>query len=213
MVSSGAIRPAFAPASIDMLHTVIRPSIDSAWIADPRYSMTWPMPPPVPISPRIARMMSLAVEPAGSSPSTVTDIHFGRSWGSVWVASTCSTSLVPMPKAIEPNAPCVAVWESPQTMVMPGMVRPCSGPMTWTMPWPGSPIGKLRMPNSAVLARSVSICLAEIGSAIGWSMSAVGTLWSSVAIVRSGRRTPRPDRRRPSNACGLVTSWTRWRSM
>ena len=42
---------------------------------------------------------------------------------------------------------------------------------------------------------------------------AVGTLWSSVATVRSGRRTPRPESRRPSNACGLVTSWTRCRSM
>ncbi len=45
------------------------------------------------------------------------------------------------------------------------------------------------MPNSAVFARSVSTCLAEIGSAIGWSMFSVGTLWSSVAIVSSGRRT------------------------
>ena len=33
-------------------------------------------------------------------------------------------------------------------------------------------------------------------------MSAVGTLWSIVATVRSGRRTGRPARRRPSNACG-----------
>ena len=30
--------------------------------------------------------------------------------GSVWVASTCSTSLVPMPNASAPNAPCVEVW-------------------------------------------------------------------------------------------------------
>ena len=44
-------------------------------------------------------------------------------------------------------------------------------------------------------------------------MFSVGTLWSSVAIVRSGRRTVRPFSRNPSNACGLVTSWTRWRSM
>ena len=71
----------------------------------------------------------------------MTAIHFGRVWGSVWVASTCSTSLVPMPKASAPNAPWVAVWLSPHTIVMPGSVRPCSGPMTWTMPWPGSPIG------------------------------------------------------------------------
>src|SRR3954453_7056557 len=41
----------------------------------------------------------------------------------------------------------------------------------------------------------------------------VGTLWSAVANVRSGRRTGRPARRRPSKAWGLVTSWTRWRSM
>ena len=168
--------PAFAPASIDMLHTVMRPSIESARIADPRYSMTWPMPPPVPISPRIARITSFAVTPGCRSPSTVTDIHLGRCWGSVWVASTCSTSLVPMPKASAPNAPWVAVCESPHTIVMPGRVRPCSGPMTCTMPWLGSPIGKLVMPNSAVFARSVSICLAEIGSAIGWSMCSVGTL-------------------------------------
>ena len=30
--------------------------------------------------------------------------------GSVWVAMTCSTSLVPMPNAIAPNAPWVEVW-------------------------------------------------------------------------------------------------------
>ena len=32
--------PARAPASMDMLHTVIRPSIESARIASPVYSMT-----------------------------------------------------------------------------------------------------------------------------------------------------------------------------
>ena len=212
-MSSGAIIPALAPASMLMLHTVIRPSIDSARMAEPRYSMTWPIPPPVPIVPMIARMMSLAVTPGRTSPSTVTLIHFGRAWGSVWVASTCSTSLVPMPKASAPNAPCVAVWLSPQTIVMPGRVRPCSGPMTWTMPCSGSPIGKLVIPNSAVFSRSTSTWRAEIGSAIGWSMCSVGTLWSSVATVRSGRRTVRPLSRRPSKACGLVTSWTRCRSM
>ena len=37
------------------------------------------------------------------------------------MARTCSTSLVPMPKASAPNAPWVAVWLSPQTMVIPGM--------------------------------------------------------------------------------------------
>ena len=67
--------PARAPASIDMLQTVMRPSIESARMAEPRYSMTWPMPPPVPMRPMMARMTSLAVTPAGRSPSTVTAIH------------------------------------------------------------------------------------------------------------------------------------------
>ena len=53
----------------------------------------------------------------------------------VWVASTCSTSLVPMPNASAPNAPWVDVWLSPHTIVMPGWVRPSSGPITCTMPW------------------------------------------------------------------------------
>ena len=51
-------------------------------------------------------------------------MDFGLGCDSVWVASTCSTSEVPMPNASAPNAPCVAVWESPQTIVMPGWVTP-----------------------------------------------------------------------------------------
>ena len=124
-----------------MLHSVMRPSIDSERIADPRYSMTWPMPPPVPMVPMMVRATSLAVTPGASSPSTVTAMVAGRTWGSDWVARTCSTSLVPMPKASAPNAPWVDVWLSPQTIVMPGCVQPCSGPMTWTIPWLGLPIG------------------------------------------------------------------------
>jgi len=50
------------------------------------------------------------------------------------VASTSRTCDVPMPKAMAPNAPWVEVWESPQQMVIPGWVRPRSGPITWTMP-------------------------------------------------------------------------------
>ena len=58
------------------------------------------------------------------------------------MARTCSTSLVPMPKASAANAPWVLVCESPHTTVIPGSVAPCSGPMTWTMPWRGSFIAK-----------------------------------------------------------------------
>src|SRR5690242_21196555 len=41
----------------------------------------------------------------------------------------------------------------------------------------------------------------------------VGTLWSMVAKVNSGRRTLLPAIRNPSNACGDVTSCTRCRSI
>ena len=39
-------------------------------------------------------------------------------------------------------APWVLVWLSPQTMVKPGRLMPCSGPMMWTMPWRASRTGK-----------------------------------------------------------------------
>src|SRR3954447_13530211 len=134
---------------------------------------------------------------------------------SVWGARTCSTSLVPIPKASAPKAPWVAVWLSPQTIVMPGWVSPSSGPMTWTMPWCSEPSECSGMPNSAQLRSSVSTCVRESASRMraATGVPSVGTLWSAVASVRSGRRTGRPARRRPSKAWGLVTSWTRWRSM
>ena len=47
---------------------------------------------------------------------------------------------------------------------------------------------------------------------IGRDGSSVGIEWSAVATVWPGLRTFRPRSRRPVNACGLVTSWTRCRS-
>src|SRR3712207_8012135 len=139
VVWSGAISPARAPASIDMLQIVIRASIERASMALPRYSMTWPAAPLVPIFAMTARMTSFEDTPSGSTPSTVTAICLGRYCGRVCVASTCSTSLVPMPNASAPNAPCVEVCESPQTTVSPGIVSPSCGPTTCTMPWSASP--------------------------------------------------------------------------
>ena len=112
MVSSGAIMPARAPASIDMLQTVIRPAMSSARIASPAYSMTWPVPPAVPMRPMIASTMSLAEAARSPSvPSTRTSMFFAGFCNRVWVASTCSTSEVPMPKARAPSAPWVEVWQ------------------------------------------------------------------------------------------------------
>ena len=53
-----------------------------------------------------------------------------------------------MPNASAPNAPCVDVWLSPQTIVQPGSVMPSSGPMTCTMPWLRLCMSKRLMPFS-----------------------------------------------------------------
>ena len=182
-------------------------------MARPEYSMMWPVPPAVPICPMIARIRSLPVQPGGSGSSTVTRMLFGRGARSVWVASTCSLSEVPMPKARAPNAPWVAVWLSQHTTVVPGRVKPCSGPMTWTMPWRGSSMSKTSTPNSSQFTLRVSTWSRDSGSSMPRVRSVVGTLWSATASVASRRRTWRPARRSPSKACGDSTSCRRCRSM
>ena len=84
------------------------------------------------------------------------------------------------------------------------------GPITCTIP--SRPLRSRsagrRTPRSC--AASASSWAFASGSRIG--PGSVGTLWSIVAIVRSGRRTGRPASR-SVEACGEVTSWTRCRSM
>ena len=98
-------------------------------------------------------------------------------------------------------------------MVMPGCVRPSSGPMTWTMPWVSLPKAWIGMPNSAQFVSSCRIWAAACMSTMGRPRGVVGVPWSAVATVLSGRRTCAPRARSPVKAWGLVTSWTRWRSM
>ena len=66
--------------------------------------------------------------PKPSSPSTRISSVFDGVISSVWVARTCSTSLVPMPKASAPSAPCAAVWLSPQTSGRAGQGEALLGP-------------------------------------------------------------------------------------
>ena len=68
VTSSGAIIPARPPPSIVMLQTVIRPSMESASIAGPANSTTWPAAPETPIWPIVPRMRSFAVTPRPGSP-------------------------------------------------------------------------------------------------------------------------------------------------
>ncbi len=174
VVSSGAMRPARAPPSMLMLQTVIRCSMVSARMASPRYSNTWPVPPPTPIRAISARMMSLAETPGASRPSTRTSYVLGLRCSRACVASTISTSLVPMPNASAPKAPCVEVCESPHTIVMPGWVSPSCGPITCTMPCDGDPMPCSGIPKSAQLRSSWLICAAACASSIGSERGVVG---------------------------------------
>ena len=189
----------------------------SARIASPRNSMTWPVPPPTPIFPMIASTRSLAVTPGRSRPFTVTARVCGRVCNRHCVANTWPTSVVPMPKASAPNAPCVLVWLSPQTIVLPGWVAPSSGPMTCTMPRRSLAMFSSSTLNSAQLVSSARTCFAADSIVIGAPPNTcsvrVGVEWSIVASVRSRRRRPRPRSRSTENACGVVTSWIRCRSM
>ena len=110
----------------------------------------------------------------------------GLDWMMHWLAKTISTSDVPTPNATAPSAPCVEVWLSPQTMVMPGWVMPSSGPTMCTMPW--RPVGrsKKRMSFSAQFRRSSLIMASAVASANGSAWLSVGMMWSTVAKVRSG---------------------------
>ncbi len=90
------------------------------------------------------------------------------------MARTISTSLVPMPNASAPNAPCVLVCESPHTIVMPGWVSPICGPMTWTMPCDGEPMPWSGMPKSRQFVSSWLIWAAAWRSSIGRLRGVVG---------------------------------------
>ena len=111
-----------------------------------------------------------------------------------------------MPKAIEPNAPWVLVWLSPQAIVMPGCVRPCSGPTMWTIPWRLSLRSSSVTPNSRQFFSMADIISSASESWNGRSWTSVGMMWSTVAIVRLGYFTFRLRSRSMSNAWGLVTS-------
>ncbi len=91
-----------------------------------------------------------------------------------------------MPKAIAPKAPWVLVWESPQAIVVPGWVMPCSGPTMWTMPCLPVLRSKKVMPNSRQFRRSSLIIASASGSGKGSANRSVGTMWSTVAKVRCG---------------------------
>ena len=130
--------------------------------------------------------MSLGVTPGASAPSKNTRMRCGLRSTSGWVASTWPSSDAPMPKASAPMPPCVQVWLSPQTSVVPGSVRPCSGPTTWTMPLPSLPMSNSRMPVLAALARRSRSSGAPGAKVSSVRPGIVEIAWSGVAAIRFG---------------------------
>ncbi len=139
-----------------MLQRAIRPSLDIEDTASPANSMAKPVPASAPIAPITARATSFAETGGWRAPRSVIRIERERRCGSTWVARTCSSSDVPIPKARAPKAPWVEVWLSAHTSTSPGNVKPCSGPTMCTIPWRTSSRPMWKMPASRRLVSSDS---------------------------------------------------------
>ena len=196
--------PARAPASIAMLQTVMRPSIDSARIALPANSIAWPVPPAVPILPMIGQHDVLGGARRGRArprPAPASFFAFFVQQASAWPARArlrrCRCRCASAPKA-----PCVLVCESPQTTVMPGSVAPCSGPITCTMPW------RLSQEREIGLGAELVACCASSVS----TCSARDRIGDAAASQSRGRHVVVGRRRRSSRcatACGRRASGLR----
>ena len=210
--------PTRAPASMAMLHMVMRPSIDRSRMALPANSMAWPLPPAVPILPMMASTMSLAVTPAAACRRRAPACS-SSSWrpGTGWPAR----ARLPRCRCHGPAHRRRRGWRCASRR------RPRSCPAGWR-PAPGRSRGRCpggqsfilnsRMPKSSQLSSRVCTWMRDTSSAMAsrppWrSALVVGTLWSGVAMLASMRHGLRPARRRPSKAWGEVTSWRMWRSM
>ena len=126
------------------------------------------MPPFTPRSAMMRMMRSFDVDARGQrARAPRSSLTFGRVRDRVCVARMSRICEVPTPKARLPSAPWVEVCESPQAMVMPGWVRPSSGPMMWTIPCSSVPRPKKRMPCSFVLRSMACIIASACSSAKG----------------------------------------------
>jgi len=115
------------------------------------------------------------------------------------VASTCATSLVPMPKANAPNAPWVLVWLSPQTTVVPGSVSPISGPITWTIPCCSLVSECSSMPNRAQFSSSAASWAAAL-AVLYQQARARAARRGRRGVIHGGDREVRPAHGQPSLA-------------
>jgi hypothetical protein len=197
-----------------MLQIVIRPSIESASIAGAAAVLD-----DVPgrrrcRSGRSARMRSLAVTPGAARRRRVTAIVFGRAAAaSGWPARArprwcrCRTPARRTRRAWR----CGVAADDRHARLGEPELRADDVHDALVAVAQRVAAGRRTRRSCGAASRPGA---ARLGSAIGRDRRAVGR----DVVVLGGEREVgpahrRPARRRPSNACGLVTSWTRCRSM
>ena len=128
----------------------------------------------------------------------------------VWVARTSLTWLVPIPKAIDPKAPWVEVWESPQAIVIPGWVT-----QFWSYYMNYSLISTTNIKKSYFMLYAVLFkCFNHLLSKIIFERPALIICWHNMINCSDSSTwefTFRFLSFKAPNAWGLVTSWIRWR--
>ena len=216
VVSSGAIMPARPPPSIVMLQIVMRPSIESASMAGAGELDD------VADGAVDAHLADRAEDQvlggdAGAERAVVVDAHRLRAWlhealrgQHVLDLARADAEGERAERAVRRRVAVAA--DDRHARLGDAELRPDDVDDALALGAERVDAGR-RTPRSCARASRPATRLSSslMRAAIG--VPSVGTLWSAVASVRSGRRTVRPARRRPSNACGLVTSWTRCRSM
>ena len=97
--------PPRAPISILILQIVILASMLNARIAEPAYSTKYPVAPLAEIFAMMYKIISFETTPFCKLPSILMRITLGFVCITHCAAKTISTSLVPIPNAIDPKAP------------------------------------------------------------------------------------------------------------
>ena len=187
------IRPARAPPSIDMLQTVMRPSIESARIASPVYSTTWPVTPAVPIWPIRPRIRSFATTPRPGWPSKRTRSVCGRALRQrlrgqhVLDLAGADAERERAERAVRGGVRVAA--DDRHAGLRDAELGADHVDDALAAVAEAVAAGR-RTPRSC--ARAPRAAARERSSSMPRSRPMVGTLWSAVARVRSGRRTRRP---------------------
>ena len=170
VLSSAAMIPVFARASIAMLQKVNLPSISISSITLPPTSSAWYNAPSTPISPIKCKIKSFAETHLLSLPLNSTLIVSGTLNQVSPDAMPQARSVEPTPVANAPNAPYVQVCESAPIIKSPAVTMPASGKSACSIPI--LPTSK-KFSSSCSFANSLIIltCSADL-------MSLLGTKWS-----------------------------------